>query len=309
MHSVSSPATYVEAPRSYWSLLYTGGAVLAGFVVDLGLGGGIAHLPGWLAALALLIAVHALVVHAARSEKTLRVTADEVRVGDEVMRRSDIAGPGSEHDEDAPVLGWPTGMPRGAHRVTLRLTDGRDVVVPARHPDRLRAALGLTAQPPAGPEVRAADRSEYARLAEIDERAETLFRLAGYDLPDLPFDNAALQHAKAVFVAGRPPIAFVWVDEVDGRAHVAEIAVVPKWMRKGVGTRLLDRACEWARTHGYPAITLTTYADVPWNGPYYSRRGFVELTELTPGLEQLRERERQAGLDDVGRRIVMCREL
>ena len=53
--------------------------------------------------------------------------------------------------------------------------------------------------------MRAADADELAILAEIDARADTVFRVAGYDLPEIPFDEAALRDAAAVFVIGRPP--------------------------------------------------------------------------------------------------------
>jgi GNAT superfamily N-acetyltransferase len=209
------------------------------------------------------------------------------------------------------VLGWPNGRPRGIKGVTLRLFDGQDVVVPTRFPERLRAALGIdtVTDVPRGQEVRAAGRADLALLEEIDDRAEALFRTAGYQLPNVPFDAPGLAKAKAVFVAGRPPVGFVWVDEVDGLAHIEEIAVIPKWMRQGIGTQLLERACEWAGTHGYGAITLTTYEDVPWNAPYYAARGFTKVDQPTPGLAAVRQRERELGLDDVGPRIVMRREL
>jgi GNAT superfamily N-acetyltransferase len=88
-----------------------------------------------------------------------------------------------------------------------------------------------------------------------------------------------------------------------------ELAVIPRWMRQGIGTALLERACEWGRARGYPAITLTTYADVPWNAPWYARRGFVEVTDLGPGLAAERAHEAELGLDAVGPRIVMRRDL
>jgi hypothetical protein len=36
---------------------------------------------------------------------------------------------------------------------------------------------------------------------------------------------------------------------------------------------------------GYPAVTLRTFRDVPWNGPFYLRRGFavVDSAALSPG--------------------------
>jgi GNAT superfamily N-acetyltransferase len=157
--------------------------------------------------------------------------------------------------------------------------------------------------------VREASPADLVLLPEIDERADTVFRMAGYDLPEVPFREDEWAAAKAVFVLGRPPVGFARVDEVDDLAHLAEMAVIPGSMRQGIGASLLERSCEWARAHGYPAITLTTYADVAWNGPYYAARGFVETGEVTPGLARLRERERTSGLDDVGRRVVMRRDL
>ena len=35
-----------------------------------------------------------------------------------------------------------------------------------------------------------------------------------------------------------------------------------------------------ARNSGYSAITLTTFRDLPWNGPFYARLGFEEVTAL-----------------------------
>jgi GNAT superfamily N-acetyltransferase len=175
----------------------------------------------------------------------------------------------------------------------------------------LQAALGLTGAvlPAKGQDVRAAARSDLRELEDIGTRADTVFRLAGYALPEIPFDHQALARAKAVFVAGRPPVGFVWVSEVDGLAHVEELAVIPKWMRQGIGSRLLDRACEWARAKGYAAITLTAFVDVPWNGPFYRSHGFVEVDAPTPGLVTVRAREQEVGLDGAGRRAVMRCEL
>ena len=59
--------------------------------------------------------------------------------------------------------------------------------------------------------------------------------------------------------------------------------------------------------YSYSAITLTTYADVPWNAPFYAGRGLVEIAELTPELAELRDWERTVGLDELGPRIVMRR--
>ncbi len=54
---------------------------------------------------------------------------------------------------------------------------------------------------------------------------------------------------------------------------------------------LLERVIESARQMGYPAVTLTTFREVPWNAPFYTRLGFAMLDELTlpAGLAAKRE--------------------
>jgi GNAT superfamily N-acetyltransferase len=306
-----APETYDEPARGYATVWVLAGLIVAGFVTDLAIGAGMTHLAGWIIAFVVVVGFYAFIVHAVRTEKSLHVSAAALRVGDEEIARAEVVSATAGADDELPVLGWPTGKPRGLKGLTVRLSDGREVVIPSRFPDRLSAVLGhgFDGPPAAAVEIRAVARAELPGLAEIDRRSETVFRMAGYELPELPFDADALGRARAVFVAGRPPVGFVWIDEVDGLAHVAEIAVIPKWMRQGIGGRLLERACEWAGRHGYPAITLTTYADVAWNGPYYASRGFVEISELTAGLAGIREHERGAGLDAVGRRVAMRREL
>jgi ribosomal protein S18 acetylase RimI-like enzyme len=306
-----SAPEYHEPARSYASLWLFAGLIGTGFVIDLILGGGISHLLGWSIALVVVVGLNFVVLYAVRSEKSLHVTTGEVRVGDEAIGRAEVVALAfGVDDADLPVLGWPMGRPRSLKGLTVRLSDGQDVVVPTRFPQRLAAVLDVhTAAPARGQDVRAAGRADLALLDEIGDRADTVFRTAGYDLPDIPLESDDIAAAKAVFVAGRPPVGFVMIEEVDGLAHIAEIAVIPKWMRQGIGNRLLERACEWARTNDYPAVTLITFADVPWNGPYYAARGFVEVTELSPGLAALRERERELGLDAAGRRVVMRRAL
>ena len=299
---------YVEPARSYTSSAVLAAAMVAGFLIDLFvIGGGRAHLVAWIVGGILIVGIDALIVHAARELRSIVVTDDEITVGEETLPRTEIAGVELGRAEDAPVLGrrYGEGLPRGTSALTLALHDGRSVSVATRRPQQLAELLGARDVLPA---VRRAEPEDLEQLPDIDRRAESLFRVAGLQLPDLPFPLDALHESRAVFVAGRPPVGFVQVDEVDGIAHVQELAVLPSHMRKGLGSALLDAACTWAREAGYPAITLTTYQDVPWNAPFYQSRGFVELTELTPELFEIRDWERDVGLDAVGRRIAMRRE-
>lgn len=301
------PAYYEPAQtyRSAWALF---AAFVVGFVADLALGHGSTHVWAWLVAVVLVVGVDVMVTRAARSMRSITLTRAELKVGENAVPRDAITGVADEVDPSLPVFGLSVGqaLPRSTPGLALQLADGGVLVVPTRHPDRLAAALQLSHEAPA---VRPAEPDDLVALPEIDRRAESLFRVAGYQLPEITFPVDTMHGALVIFVAGRPAVGFVWVSEVDNLAYVEALAVIPGWMRQGLGTALLEAACKWAAAAGYPAITLITFADVAWNAPYYATRGFAIVDDITPGLAALRETERAVGLDAVGPRVVMRREL
>lgn len=91
------------------------------------------------------------------------------------------------------------------------------------------------------------------------------------------------------------PVAYLIADDIDGAVHVEQVSVHPDHAGHGIGRALIDHVAAAAGT----AVTLTTFADVPWNAPYYERLGFRRLAddELTPGLRAIRRREAAHGLD------------
>jgi ribosomal protein S18 acetylase RimI-like enzyme len=113
-----------------------------------------------------------------------------------------------------------------------------------------------------------------------------------------------------VMTDGGAVAGFVVVDIVDGCAHVEEVAVAPEFGRRGHGAALLGAVDEWARSSGLAAVTLTTFRDVPWNGPWYARLGFRVLDdrELSPALRALRDAEDAHGLP-AELRVVMRRDV
>lgn len=96
------------------------------------------------------------------------------------------------------------------------------------------------------------------------------------------------------------PIGYLVLGVVDGVAHIDQVSVHPDHRGRRIGKRLIDHAVFWAKDHGMPSITLTTFTDVAWNGPYYERLGFRYLTaeEQTPGLQAIRAAEAAHGLQD-----------
>jgi GNAT superfamily N-acetyltransferase len=153
--------------------------------------------------------------------------------------------------------------------------------------------------------VRPAHRTEFVHLRQIELDADRLFETVGIG----PFANDEtedhLSEAVLVLVTGDPPVGFVCLELVDGLPHIWQLSVHPDHGRKGLGRALVRAASDWARSAGYEAVTLTTYRDVPWNGPFYQSLGFVALEHLTPGLHAIRQHEQEIGDDDYGYRVAM----
>ena len=158
--------------------------------------------------------------------------------------------------------------------------------------------------------ARAAD---LGRLAAIEEAGgpqfEELFGAATEPILLSPAMDGRQRAAEPgfVLVAGEPPVGFVHVLVIDGHAHLEQLSVLPGHQRKGIGATLTRAAIEEARAQGYDRLSLCTYRDVPWNGPFYRSLGFTEVAEAdyAPYQARLREQERALRLDVNGVRVVM----
>jgi N-acetylglutamate synthase-like GNAT family acetyltransferase len=104
----------------------------------------------------------------------------------------------------------------------------------------------------------------------------------------------------------------VWVAEDDGALigfaacqafqdalHLWELAVRRDRQGEGAGRALVATAVAEARRLELPAVTLSTFRDIPWNAPFYTRLGFRELAPnaLNGRLTAILMRERRLGLD------------
>ncbi|WP_284126577.1 GNAT family N-acetyltransferase [Parerythrobacter aestuarii] len=79
---------------------------------------------------------------------------------------------------------------------------------------------------------------------------------------------------------GERPIGFLASQPFSRELHVWEMSVHPDGQRKGIGAGLVRACLIDAANSGFKAVTLTTFRDVPWNGPFYARLGFEEVTAL-----------------------------
>ena len=125
--------------------------------------------------------------------------------------------------------------------------------------------------------IRRARPDELLMLPSIEAAADTMF--LGFGIGPLPGPGAVedLTAALVVLVDDEGPTGFARIDELAGGAHLEQLSVHPDHGRRGTGRALLRAACAWTAGNGYPELTLATYRDVPWNGPFYASEGFVEV--------------------------------
>ncbi|ALG07922.1 GNAT family N-acetyltransferase [Kibdelosporangium phytohabitans] len=152
--------------------------------------------------------------------------------------------------------------------------------------------------------ARIARAAELPALGEIERAADGVFSSAGIVFPPGPAVVETATDPADVLVTGDPPVAFAYTGQLDDHLHLHQIAVDPAHAKRGIGTALMRAV--FARA-GARAVTLTTFADVPWNGPWYRKLGFTVFDEPGPELAGLVIEEREAGLDALGERLVMIR--
>lgn len=165
--------------------------------------------------------------------------------------------------------------------------------------------------------IRLATESDLPAFIEIERAAGQAFARVG--MSAVAEDEATVDELEPYQRAGRAwasvddddsPLAYLVADIVDDRGYLAQVSVHPDHAGKSIGRALIEHVHGWAADQGLPAMTLTAYAVVPWNGPYYERLGYRMIlpADVTPGLAAIRKSEANRGLDRWVR-ICMIRKL
>lgn len=111
--------------------------------------------------------------------------------------------------------------------------------------------------------------------------------------------------------AGRQAAGTLWVAQVAGRIeaflgatahgerlHIDEFAVAQGHQGRGLGRRMLEATVAWARGAGFRQLSLTTFRDVPFNGPFYASAGFRLWDDAPPEVAAVLVSEAARGLND-----------
>ncbi|WP_426201573.1 GNAT family N-acetyltransferase [Pseudomonas sp. TWP3-1] len=70
------------------------------------------------------------------------------------------------------------------------------------------------------------------------------------------------------------PQGFLSAERHGSDLHIYELSVMQSMQGQGTGRRLIEAAKDYARSNRLGFVTLTTFTNVPWNAPFYSRAGF-----------------------------------
>lgn len=158
--------------------------------------------------------------------------------------------------------------------------------------------------------IRLSASDDLAELERIENAADRL--LLELLVPERwqPAPSGAARAAEPGFIlvaekAAAGIVGFAHVLEADGVAHLEQLSVQPEFGGRGIGRRLVEAAKVEARGRGHAAMTLRTFADVPWNAPFYATCGFEEVQPSTAFELGLVEVERRLGLEQLGRRVQM----
>ncbi|WP_017792092.1 GNAT family N-acetyltransferase [Leucobacter salsicius] len=165
--------------------------------------------------------------------------------------------------------------------------------------------------------IRSAHATEFASLVSLEERADAILveYLGATSWPNADPDRSAqlgftlVAEMEGVDEGNSTLVGFAQVLLPDGLAHLEQLSVLPEHGRRGIGGALLEATVTEARGRGFAELTLRTYADVPWNAPFYARHGFVESDPDSDFHRMLVTAEARLGLERYGRRVQMTRVL
>lgn len=165
--------------------------------------------------------------------------------------------------------------------------------------------------------IREARSDELGAVAEIERAAGALFdswrdRVALDDGDPTPLSVLAEARERGDLLvavgADDTPLGVCFLGELDGEGHLWELDVHPDHGRQGIGRALVEFTIETMRARGYAGVTLTTFREVPWNGPFYESAGFVAIEPSGPEMQGVVAKEESLGLD-FSQRCAMRRAL
>ena len=165
--------------------------------------------------------------------------------------------------------------------------------------------------------IRPARLSDVDAIISVDIAASALFKPTGLLSDDALNDHVEAPNVRAAIDAGlidvaeivsEPRVAgFIQYRLIEGDLYLEQVSVDPAYGRRGVGRRLMSWLHQRAITLGADQITLSTFRNLAWNGPFYASVGFEEIPRGDMQDYMLEIEAAQAPLMDVSKRIFMIK--
>ncbi|MFO1351046.1 MAG: GNAT family N-acetyltransferase [Gammaproteobacteria bacterium] len=135
--------------------------------------------------------------------------------------------------------------------------------------------------------IRLARPDEVGKLQRIEAKAAERFRglgLIDHVLGEVTaaadlLSAIAQRQAWVVVLQNDVPVGYAAASLQDEFGYLQEMDVLPDYGRLGFGAQLVERVCQWVRAAGFESLMLTTFRDVPWNGPFYQKLGFEHVPD------------------------------
>ena len=133
--------------------------------------------------------------------------------------------------------------------------------------------------------IRAARPNEISLLPQIENAADERYARVGLAqvIAMPPASIASLEKGRRdgrLWVAVSPlncAVGFALMKFPGGTAWLDQLSVLDRWQGRGLGAALIERTAGRARELGHHWLYLSTYLGVPWNAPFYERRGFSSV--------------------------------
>jgi len=118
-----------------------------------------------------------------------------------------------------------------------------------------------------------------------------------------------LKNVIAVRRSNKEAVGFALFRPLGDGLYLDQVSVSPEHGQKGLGRALVLKVITEAEKRRLPHVSLSTFRDLPWNGPFYASMGFKELTrdKLEPFMLEIEDAQRS--VMDVTKRCFMRRKV
>jgi GNAT superfamily N-acetyltransferase len=171
---------------------------------------------------------------------------------------------------------------------------------------------------PEGYSISLAELEDIPAMIAVDKAASTLFEPTGLINPEALGDHVPAEVFEAEIPLGNVLVTrnvhgwatgFALVRARGNGLYLDQVSVHPDHGQRGLGRWLLLAVLAEAEARKLPHVSLSTFRDLPWNGPFYRSLGFTEMPRDRLEPYMLEIEEAQKPFMDVKERCFMRRKV